>query len=81
LDEWYNVSPKIIELNGGKGWISRYNGSLIKALKDIYPNHEWKERTSYKHLPWGYWESPENRLRFVKQIEQEFSILYTNFCD
>jgi len=41
-EDWYNVSIQSIFEHGGRGMLGRYNGSLIKALATVYPNHNWK---------------------------------------
>ena len=92
LDEWRSVSVQEVKYNGGREWLKRYafyslrlliiryNGSLMEALKDVYPWHNWPETRQRK--PPGYWNSPEHSLQFIKSLEQKLSTLslYSN-CD
>ena len=51
LDDWNNVTVKYVKDNGGASWLMKYKDSLVKALKDIYPHHNWeatKSRTALK---------------------------------
>jgi hypothetical protein len=50
----------------------RTNNSLAKALKEFYPDHQWTGRDQIK--PYGYWNSFENRLKFVKDLEAKYNI-------
>ncbi len=44
--DWYTVSIKQVRQSGGTGLLNHYAGSLIRALKAVYPHHEW---TSYRY--------------------------------
>ncbi len=39
--QWYNVSISQVTSAGGGGLIWKYNGSLLKTLQALYPEHEW----------------------------------------
>jgi hypothetical protein len=42
LDDWNKITAEFVISQGGGGWLGRYKGSLIAALKDVYPYHPWK---------------------------------------
>jgi hypothetical protein len=43
LDDWYKVSVSEVAALGGKSLLNtHYEGSLIKALMTLYPDHQWK---------------------------------------
>ncbi len=41
--DWYNISVDRILKSGGSGLITKYNGSLISALRAIYPDTKWSD--------------------------------------
>jgi hypothetical protein len=51
----------------------RFGGSLTRALRDIYPEHEWPV-SAVAENPRGYWNSAQNRYEFVKDLERALSI-------
>jgi hypothetical protein len=65
LEKWYSVTNRMIDAAGaGHALRSLYGGSLVRALRDIYPHHSW--------LPWkfsatgrGFWNDIENRKEFL----------------
>ncbi len=44
--DWYNVTIKQVAKYGGCGLLNRYNGSLLQALRVLYPEYSW--------LPWSF---------------------------
>jgi hypothetical protein len=70
MDDWYQITGKIIEENGGVGLLQKYNNSLIEVIESIYPNYKW--------LPWkfdqmirGYWNQMENQTEFMNWLGKE----------
>lgn len=61
MDDWYSVTQEEIYKNKGQGLLcSYYNGSISKALKSIYPKHNWIiER--FKHKPVNLWETNDTK--------------------
>ena len=50
-EDWYKISRKIFEDNGGGGLLSsKYNNSPIKILKALFTDYEW--------LPWKLAQAP-----------------------
>jgi hypothetical protein len=47
LDDWYNVKVSDMKEKGAFGLLQNYGSSLTKALKAIYPNHDWQVRLVY----------------------------------
>jgi len=67
-DDWYYISVRQIEKQfGGRGILNRYyNGSLIKALQAIYPDHKWIPPTRKE-----FGRNSKNQyllLQFIKQV-------------
>ncbi len=40
--DWYRVSKQQVLKNGGGSFLSQFNGSLIRALRALYPGQRWK---------------------------------------
>jgi hypothetical protein len=51
--------------------VSRFNGSIINGLQEIYPDHSW----TAKRRPNGYWDSMEHVKLFVKDFERKMGIV------
>ncbi len=41
--DWYGVSLQQFHALGGRGLLTYYGGSIIRALRAIYPEHMWHE--------------------------------------
>ena len=74
LEEWYGVSRKDFYKEGGRNLLENYyNGSLRNALKEIYPEKEWKT-LKFSRLPHGYFNDVNNRKDFFTQLSSSLSI-------
>jgi hypothetical protein len=73
VEEWKSVSANEVLKNGGRSWLVKYNNSLIAALRDIYPQHNWDRVQMIK--PLGFWKNLDNARLFIKYIENKLSIL------
>jgi hypothetical protein len=62
LDDWYAVDVNTVtsELNF---IVNYYNGSLYKALKELYPQHDWNP-LKFSNVPKGYWQNPNTAKHF-----------------
>eukprot|EP01114_Cavostelium_apophysatum_P015052 TRINITY_DN4029_c1_g1_i1.p1 TRINITY_DN4029_c1_g1~~TRINITY_DN4029_c1_g1_i1.p1 ORF type:complete len:534 (-),score=127.16 TRINITY_DN4029_c1_g1_i1:1284-2885(-) len=43
LDDWYSIRRSQIYPHGGTFINAYYGGSLLRALKAVYPEHQWRE--------------------------------------
>jgi hypothetical protein len=75
LEDWYELTATPVKKLGGSNWLQMYDNSLIKALKDVYP--QIQESNFHRKHP-GYWKTADNNHKFVKQLEAKLSILYFN---
>jgi hypothetical protein len=62
---------------GGQTILEKYDHSLLKILKEMYPDHDWQ--------PWrfgavsrGYWEDENNQHRYMEWICNELKIEHPN---
>lgn len=72
LEDWKKVTVGQIQERGGGELLRIFNGSLARALADVYPSHSWE--------PWRYaatkefWEDVANQRQFVDYLTREFAI-------
>ncbi len=68
----------------GKGaypLIKRYEGSLIKALITVYPEHNWKE-WRFTNVPRNYWKDINHQRKYLDWLGNELQIhKYENWYD
>lgn len=74
MEDWYGVKRSDLENLGGATLVKyHYNGSVIRALLAVYPEHEWVEWKFVK-LPKGFWNSEDNTQSFLHWLEKELGI-------
>ena len=65
MNGWYSVSKEEIHKYGGGGLLaSYYKDSPSKALKTIYPDHNWIS-WNFKVIPMGFWKKQDNQREFL----------------
>lgn len=72
-EDWYKITSKLIFDNYGCGLLSNYyQGSPIKFLREVYPEHEWLEWL-FGICSHGFWEDVSNHKIYAnwlgKQLE------------
>ena len=71
MEDWYKITKdKISDNYGGGLFTDYYQNSLIKFLKEIYPEYEWLE---WKHIstPNGYWKDIKNVKKYANWLFQK----------
>jgi hypothetical protein len=76
LEEWYNVRNADIRNLGGSRLLSYYGDSLRKALKSLYPEHNWNTLHFTKRSS-GVWKDKENVNRFLTDMASKMNIQTT----
>ena len=79
LDEWLNITKKIIVNNGGKNLMIYFSKNKFKLLEIIYPNFPWN--FSYNQLklnPIEYFKSISNQKIYMNYL---FNILNLKSID
>eukprot|EP00026_Physarum_polycephalum_P001465 Phypoly_transcript_01467.p1 GENE.Phypoly_transcript_01467~~Phypoly_transcript_01467.p1 ORF type:complete len:1055 (+),score=143.84 Phypoly_transcript_01467:198-3362(+) len=67
-DNWYTVTrPQILETKGGAAVISYYGGSLVQALKQLFPAIGL-DAGKFGTKPKNYWNETRNRRKFFEQF-------------
>jgi len=73
-EQWYGVRiVDVLQHKGGRGFLERYNGSMQKALEDLFPSQKW--------MPWlfrrarhGFWTDERNLMYFTEWLESSLDI-------
>ncbi len=73
---WYTITRQSLQQHGAYGLLQKYNGSLIKLLKAIYPQYKW-DITKFNQLPRGYWNDIDNQRAFMAQLAKTLNITHT----
>lgn len=85
LAGWYNATQFDLITNGGAGLLSAYQNSILKMLKEIYPEEEWKPWL-FKKVPsllfisliseasHGYWKDQAVIQEIIQKIEKKYRI-------
>lgn len=71
-EDWYKISSKYFEKNGGHILLRKY-GNLYSVLKTLTPDYDWKP-WFFISLPNYFWSSLENQKKFVEWLEKELNI-------
>jgi len=74
-DDWYNVKISELKVRGhASGLLKAYNGSLAKALRALYPEHNWQE-WRFRKVPQHFWDNKQNILRYMKWVSDEIGVV------
>eukprot|EP01114_Cavostelium_apophysatum_P023578 TRINITY_DN8925_c0_g1_i1.p1 TRINITY_DN8925_c0_g1~~TRINITY_DN8925_c0_g1_i1.p1 ORF type:complete len:571 (+),score=118.79 TRINITY_DN8925_c0_g1_i1:92-1804(+) len=73
FEDWYNVKQRDIKAFGGTGLLCRYGRSLIRLLKDVYPQFDWKF-WRFDRVPPGYWFIESFQRQFLDDFAQRYMI-------
>ena len=75
MEDWYSIKRKQIADLGGYGLLNKYyKDSLILALKDVYPEFDWKVWRFSNGVTQGFWKEKENRRQFMEWARKELNI-------
>eukprot|EP01114_Cavostelium_apophysatum_P010301 TRINITY_DN2385_c1_g1_i1.p1 TRINITY_DN2385_c1_g1~~TRINITY_DN2385_c1_g1_i1.p1 ORF type:complete len:481 (+),score=107.55 TRINITY_DN2385_c1_g1_i1:176-1618(+) len=72
-DEWYKVSSVDFVQFGGAGLLKRFEGSHIKMLQTLYPEHDWKP-WKFAVAPRGFWANTEGQRDFMEELGRNMRI-------
>ncbi len=70
MDDWYQVTIYDFARNRGKGIITHYHASPVRAVIDLVPGRNWCE-WRFLHVPPGFWDVAENRHRYLCWLGKE----------
>ena len=67
IEDWYNISARIINNNKGSGLLDKYNSSPLALLKVVYPEYVWEK---HKFHP----QHSGISISWIKSIEDTLGI-------
>lgn len=74
FEDWYHITVNdVIATEGGKALLNLYGGSLVKALRSVYPYYIWRV-WNFKHLPFAYWDDFKHHRQLFDSIADELGI-------
>ncbi len=83
LSDWYNIKAEYMARlgvsttsNNDRPILSFYNFSLLKALRSVYPEHDWHP-WMFHSVPHNYWQDDsglQNQRDYVKWLGNEIGI-------
>lgn len=72
---WRKVTGKqILAEPGGATLLSRYQGSLLRILSDVYPERKWSVVECLARPNAEYWDSIENRRLFFERAAERLGV-------
>ncbi len=71
-NDWYGVTEKDFKQNFGQELLRLFD-SPMAVVKDYYPRRTWYE-WMFARVPIGFWEDPQNRLRYVEWLGKQLRI-------
>ena len=75
LDDLYLLSPEEIRKHGGRALLDKmFDGSVVKVLCHVYPEHKWLAWKFIQHVPFGFWDSKENQKAYFHWLGEEVGI-------
>ena len=71
LEDWYRITGRTLtENHGGRLLHGYYGSSVIRLLRDNFPDYEWLE-WKLRSTPTNFWKKRANRLRYLEWLGGE----------
>ena len=89
LEDWYRVTAKVIQCNGGAVLLDKFNSSITKLFQSVYPGHKWF-LWIWEIVPKGFWDQKGNQKSFLnwlgeflnfKQMDDWYQVTLTDITD
>jgi len=76
-EDWYQLSKTSFLNYYGSGLLRNfYQGSILSAMYEIYPEYDWKPWLMSK-VPRGFWNFPKNRMRYAVWLVEKLKLTST----
>ncbi len=73
-EDWYRITTDDFKHNRGGGLLMQHFGSSsIAAVKECFPDYDWKEWL-FGMTPVRFWHDPRNHRRYMKWLGQRLGI-------
>ena len=73
MDDWYKITTKHLQDNGGYQILNIYGNSPSKLLQHVYPEYDWS-LWKFDTVPKGYWQSTSNIENFINRLATQLDI-------
>src|SRR5689334_223965 len=70
MDDWYHATRDNIYKYNGAEILQSYNNSPAKALREIYPDHNWVVWKFY-NVPTGYWKDTTHQRELLDWLHAQ----------
>eukprot|EP01114_Cavostelium_apophysatum_P017176 TRINITY_DN5039_c0_g1_i2.p1 TRINITY_DN5039_c0_g1~~TRINITY_DN5039_c0_g1_i2.p1 ORF type:complete len:696 (+),score=154.40 TRINITY_DN5039_c0_g1_i2:15-2102(+) len=78
-EDWLRVKASDVQERGGSTLLGYYNGSLLKTVTAVYPEHPWD---SIQHRSWfqkGYTKTQQRLFRALQEAFPSLSDIHVNY--
>jgi len=72
-EDWYRVTVRCYRENSGLGLLAIFTNSPARTVMSCFPDEDWKEWL-FNTVPAGFWNKRQNRLRYLKWLEEQIGI-------
>jgi hypothetical protein len=73
-EDWYRISTEDFKRNHGGGILQlHWRSSAIGAVRECFPEHDWKEWL-FRVTPFRFWHNPKNHRRYMRWLGQQLGI-------
>lgn len=74
--EWSKATVRDIQKQGGSYLKHLYNGSIFRALQDVFPDVNWQREwfPNLKKYEKGYWREERNQRKFLDLIAAKYNL-------
>ena len=69
MEDLYRLQIPVCYADGGSGLRVYWGGSALEAVRDCFPQYDWKPWL-FKDVPNGFWDLPANRRSYMKWLGQ-----------
>jgi hypothetical protein len=76
MEDWYQITVEDIRRCGGHKLLKRsFDGTLVKALQWMYPEHIWLPWKFSQKVPIGFWNSFKNQKKFMDWLGKQLGFI------
>lgn len=77
-EDWYRITTDDFRSNYGGGALEQcWGGSAVAAVKEYYPDYDWKGWL-FGVVPRDFWHDPRNRRRYLKWLAERLGIRHAS---
>ncbi len=69
-EDWYRITQKDFHRHKGTGFLGYYQNSPSVAVREYFPEYDWKEWL-FDNAPNNFWDEPENSRRYMQWLGEK----------